>query len=501
MKTIIKIYLILMIFLPKKSFGDERSGEALLSYSLLWTGYYYNSIRTDEGEFPSNEEIFGGATLYQRGNLSLTFPAINLDLRFMATDKRTIPFMENDSRAGFNPAIGIYHKGSNSRFLYGIQSEYGLPARISNIWQRSIPYMEARSPSSRDLKLEPSSNDENQTYLYLSSPRNLPVNFFLSLTLDDIFEKDISNPAYGAGFGFKTSNLEFRLDAYHTRRSLAERKISTWFSSSPPLPERESGIGALGFVINTNNFGIAGDWAHSETFAYGKGIYSNFALRMGNRPWRFSLSGDGASSRFVDKNGANTGNGFRAAIKLENFMPRSGLFRVQGTFRSPYINESFNRANLSIYFRPSSPTAAQRRETSTILRFSRASLTFNRDARNPEKVMDNYDTMMAYTLGPLSGNLNCSIQTLSKMDSLFNAVFFEELDSIKFGGNMSIKLSIFDIRTGLAYTYRVERDPIWEFSLNVSVNPGKWGRLGLRIASTNFPTRWNYTLSWRYNGN
>ena len=495
MKKASIIFLLFISFTPIKSFGNDGKAKPLLNYSILWTGYYYNSIRTPEGELPSYTEILGGGTFYQRGNIYLTFPAMDLGLRFMATDKRTLPFTENDNRAGFNPAIGIYHEGSNSRFLYGVQNEYGLPARISNIWQRSLPYMDARSPSSRDLKPEPSSTDEAQTYLYLSLPRNAPINFFFSIALDDIY------PAYGTGLGFKIQNMEFHLDAYHTKRTLTERKISTWFSSSPPLPERESAINALSFVINSNSFGIAADWAYSETFAYGKGLYSNFAIRIGNRPWRFSLTGDGASSRFVDRNGANTGNGFRTAVKLEHFMPRSGLLRVQGTFRSPGINESFNRANLSIYYRPSSPTAAERRESNSILRFNRASLTFNRDARNTEKILDTYDAMIGYSLGPLSGTFNSSIQTLSNMESLYSMVFFRGLDSIKFGGNMSVKPLIFNIGTGLAYTYRVEKDPIWEFSLNVSVNPGKWGRLGFRIASTNFPNRWNYTLSWRYNAN
>ena len=290
--------------------------QSLFNLDLLWTGFWYKSIRTQEGEFPATDDIFSGGTLFNRGDLSLRLPRQELSFRFLATDKRLLPLEEDDGRAGFNPALGIYHQGSGSRLLHGVQTEFGLPARVNNVWLRWIPYMESRSPSSRDLKLEPAARDRAENYLYLALPYNwLPgIDAFFSTALDEEMQT-----AFGSGIGYARESMQVRFEGFFTRKELAPRQVSAWFSETPPLPQRDFDIYALSLLINTPNLGFATDWAFSETFAWGQGTYGNFALRLGHRPWRFSLAGDGATNRFSDRSGSTAGAGLRLGARAERF--------------------------------------------------------------------------------------------------------------------------------------------------------------------------------------
>ena len=481
--------------------NPAKSGEKFFTWDLNWTGSWYKSIKTPDGDFPPTEDLFSGGTLFNRGNLMLGLPRQDLSFRFMATDKRLLPPEDENSKAGFNPGLGVYHLGSGSRFLYGVQSEYGLPARVNNVWLRSVPFMESRSPSSRDLKTEPSAQDKSQSYLYLALPYGFLPGFdiFASAALDEKL-----NGSYGGGIGLGGSRADFRLEGFYTGKELPPRKVSTWFSSAPPLPERDFSIYALGMIFNSPLVSFAGDWAWSETFAWGRGVYGNASLRLGNKPWRFSLGGDGASSRFADRSGATAGSGFRLAAKGERFWPRSGLLRFQAALRAPGLDEDFSRGNLSLYFRPPAPTATEKRNSLFPLRFTRASLSLNRDARAPAKTADSLDALAGFSLGPLSSVFSCSLHSLSCLNEedgtspLFQFPAFETFQSFKISGELGIKPSIFDIRIRLGYTIRKKKDPLWEPSLNCSVRPGKWGRLGLKITYTDFPEKWNYTVSWRF---
>ena len=474
-------------------------------WDLLWTGSWYNSLRTEDGDLPPTEEFFSGATLYNRGEFRLAMPRQELYFRFLATDKRLVPLEEEDGKAGFNPGLGIYHQGSGSRLLYGVQSEYGLPARINNVWNRSVPFMESRQPSSRDLKIEPAAKDESEAYLYLGLPQNILPGFdaFASAALDGEL-----NPAFGSGFALGLSRAVLRLEGFYTQKTLAPRNASTWFSAAPPLPERDFNAYAVGASFDSQHIAFATDWAFSETFAWGQGLYGNASLRLGNRPWRFSLAGDGAGSRFADRSGSTAGPGFRLAARGERFWPRSGLMRLQTTLRSPALDEGFNRGSLSAYYRPSAPSAAARRNDPNAIRFSRASLSMNRDARNPEKTADTLNALAAFNMGPFSSVFYGSLHSLSSLDAhsgmpLLGFPVFESFDSFRLSGELGWKLSNFslgdlDLRSRLGYTIRAEKENLWDLSLNASLRPGKWGRIGLRIASTDFPERWNYTLSWRF---
>ncbi|MCL2070218.1 MAG: hypothetical protein FWH19_04450 [Treponema sp.] len=476
-----------------------------MDWRLLWTGSWYNSLRTEEGDLPPVEEVFSGGILYNRGDLRLSLPQQDLALRFLATDKRLVPFEENDGRAGFNPALGLYYRGTGSlgaegRFLYGVQSEFGLPARINNVWLRSVPFVESRQPSSRDLKAEPAARDRAESYLYLALPL-FGMDVFASAALDEE-----QNPAIGSGIGLEMGGAALRFEGFYTQKTLPPRNASTWFSPSPPLPERDFEIYALGTIFQYQNISFASDWAFSETFAWGEGVYGNAALRLESRPWRFSLAGDGATGRFADRSGSSAGAAFRLAGRAEHFWPRSGLLRLQSTIRAPALDEDFNRGNFSVYYRPSAPGAAERRENPNKLRFSRASLSLNRDARRPDRTADSISGLAGFILGPFNSTFTGSLQNTSSLADdgipLFSAPAFESFDSFRVSGELGWRPAGFpvgslDLRARLGHTTRAEKENLWDLSLNCSLRPGKWGRIGLRAASTDFPRRWNYTLSWR----
>ena len=472
----------------------------LFTWDLLWTLSYSNAVKAEDS--PDAEEIISGGTLYNRGDLSLGIPRLDLHLRFLATDKRLMPPEENDGKAGFNPGFGLYHNGSSSRFLYGVQSEYGLPARINNVWLRGIPFMESRSPSSRDLKIEPAAKDRPESYLYLGLPDSVLPGFdaFASAALDADY-----NPSFGAGLGFSFSKTLARLEGFYTQKKLPPRGASTWFSASPPLPERDFDIYALGAIFNTDKFAFATDWAYSETFAWGQGVYGNAALRLGNKPWRFSLAGDGAGPRFSDRSGSTSGGGLRLAARGEHFWPRSGLLRFQGSLRKEGLEESFNRGALSFYFRPSAPSAAEKRNKPNAIRFSRASLSVNRDTRKPEKTLESLNLLAAFNLGPVASSFSLAPHWVSCLDpddgSILAQPAFESMDSYKISGELGykppIRFGVLDLKARLGYTARAEKESIWELSLNASLKPAKWGRISVKIASPDFPAKWEYSLGYR----
>jgi len=494
--------LLLLVLTAFSAFGKDIAEKPLFIWDLLYTGYYYSGMKNADEDFSSPEDLFSGGTLYNRLNLSVGVPKLDLSLRLLATDKRLVPLVDDDQKAGFNPGFGIYHPESGSRLLYGVLSEYGLSARINNVWLRGIPFMETRNPSTRDLKVEPSAKDESETYLYLSLPRSILPGYeaFAAAAIDSEL-----NLTFSGGVGMEKNKKEIRLEGFYTGKKLPQRKASSWFSASPPLPERDFNIYALGFIFNSPVLAFATDWAWSQTYAWGTGLYGNFALRYENKPWRFSLAGDGAEGRFADRSGATAGRGFRLAAKGERRWPRSGLLRFSGDIRSAGLGESFSRGSAAIYYRPSAPSAAEKRNSPSLFRFTRASLSIGRDARKPKKTADSISALAGFNIGPFTGAFSFSFHSLSFLgeESLFQFPVFENFDSFKVSGELGwkppkLRIGAIDLKARLGCTIKAEKDPIWELSLNGSIKPAKWGRIGLKIASTDFPDKWNFTLSWRF---
>jgi hypothetical protein len=430
-----------------------------------------------------------------------------LTFRLQGIDKRKLP---SEEEGQINPGFGLYYNGSrntgsfgkilgNSRLLWGILDEYGLPARLRNVWAKSPPYTEYRKPYSSDLKTDPSTN-KPETYLYLGLPKwNIfswgAFSGFISAQMDDDFY-----PAFGTGFDFQfNKNTALKLDGFYTQRVLKGKSPSAWFSLSPPLPDREFRFYGLGTAFDAKNWSIAGDLGLSETFAWGRGLYANAALRLGTRPWKFSFAIDAAGSRYVGRDGNIPGAGFRIAGRLESQWVRSGLFRATLVFRSPGLGEDFDRSSIDFYFRPSSPPA----RSNPFFRFTRASLSLSRNAVNPLKTEDSISAVLAFNISILrfvfTGNIY-SLTSLNK-DELFLALplppCFDLFKSSKISSEISwsIKGVQFSIKAG--YLIRAEKNNIWDFSLNTSLRLAKLGRISFKIAAPEFPDKWTYTLSWR----
>ncbi|WP_148257616.1 hypothetical protein [Leadbettera azotonutricia] len=489
---------------------EIASAEPSFTWGLLWSGSWANSFRAagqaENQEAFSGEDIFAGGTLANRGDFNFGLPNLGLLLRVQAVDKRVLP--PDDARAPiFTPGFGIYYDGSGpvgsflgkGRLLRGVLDEEGLPARIRNVWVKSAPFVEKRKPAMSELKTEASSSKESETCLYLGLPQWGHFSGYASTRIDD----DL-NPAFG--FGVETNwgdNYSLGFDGFYTQKELAARKASGWFSAAPPLPERDFRFWAFGAAFNTQNFGLASDLALSEAFAFGRDMYGNAAIRIGDKPWRFSLAADAAGSRYVDRGGAAPGAGFRMASRLERRWVRSGSFRFDTVFRSPGFGEIFNRGEASIYFRPSAPSPKNR----LLFHFSRASLALSRDARVPLKTEDSLQVMAGFNFGSWRTSLSGALHGRSIFDVDENPLpfplppAFETFESFKAGGELNWSKGIVSISAKTGYTIKAEKENIWDIAVNASVKPGKWGRVGLKIASDQFPEKWNYTLTWRLETN
>jgi hypothetical protein len=468
--------------------------EALFSWDLLWSGSWFNET-----------ESTSGGTLFNRGDLWLGIPRQDLLLRFQLLDKRKGKFWEPDEKGIFNPGAGLYYEGEGkfsfigpSRILWGIQDEYGLPARIYNVWAKSVPYVEYHKPASRELKTETSSTKKPETHLYLGFPVLGPFSGYAMVNLDEELD-----PAYGGGTELRWGkDSMFRLEGFYTEKKLAPRTAQSWFSSSPPLPERDFRIYALGTVLDTSLFGLASDLAYSEAFAYGRDIYANFALRFGNRPWRFSIAADGAGRHFVGRDGTAVKEGFRTGGRLERPGTRSGLFKISGDFRAPKFGEPFEQGSVLFYFRPSSSQTKKKKSLPSGL--SRISLSFDRDGRTREKTKDTAEASVGFNLGPIRtvfAGTYTALTVFSPEDNPFPLPIppaFGVYDSAKVSGEISWSPGIFQLRARLGHTIRKEKESLWDVSFYGSAKVGKHNRLSLKLAAPVFPREWNYTVSWRF---
>jgi hypothetical protein len=367
--------------------------------------------------------------------------------------------------------------------LYGPLDEYGLAARIRNVWAKSVPFVEYHRSSVRDLKTEASSTAQDMSYLYLASPvldlsalgASLPgLGAFAYGELDEGL-----NPAFGGGllarWGKKAS---LSAEGFYTGRELAPRKVQSWFSAPPPLPQREFRVAALGLVFLSPHFALASDLAWSETFAYGRGLYGNAGLRVTFNPWIFSLAADGAGDRFTGRDGAAAGPGFRTAARVERKGKKSSLLRLSGTFRSPGWGEDIDRFTLSAYYRFPAP-----RTGAFPLGISRLSFALDRDMRESGPPMG-YEALLGLRLwfvgaafsGALGGGTG------------------------KASGELSWYPGRFQLRTKLGWTLEGDGEKVWDASIYGALR-WKWGRISVKIAATELPRpapeNFTYTLSCR----
>jgi hypothetical protein len=489
-----------------------QSPAQVFNWSLFesgsWEGIDLNSSDGSDSSSSSQRN----STLHNRGELRLNFLPLNLSLRGQVLDRRTLNFeldppWFDPEKAVTNFNGALYHKTTGSRFLFGVLDEWGLPARIRNPWIRSPPYAENHRPIMADLKTTASSTKEDEAYLYLSSPflelfPDIRMRGFLSAQT----ETGGFSPALSGGVDMvlkKSMNLLF--ETFYTGVTLPPTKSSSWFSDPPPLPEREFDLYAAGVLFSGPLFSLSTDWAFSQTFAWGTGVYGNLGISVTpslpfgkiKRPLTVSLAMDGAGERFVYRDGANHGEGFRSALKAEWKGERNSLFRVNTVLRANSFGEDFNRVSAGFYYR--FPAAAK--NSVSIFRLTRISLTVDRNAENPQKIADGLSGYVGFSLNlrnlrinsPFGINISGSIKGLTSSEADPEEPWL--MNSSGINCEFTWSPLIFQFKTKAGYSVNAKNDEKWLFSLSGAAR-FKYGRLSLKLESPDFPEKWSMTVSW-----
>ncbi|GHV05177.1 hypothetical protein FACS189485_11760 [Spirochaetia bacterium] len=527
----ITIAILIFLFFPAGVFFAESLPAKLpafppklpaFNWDILWAGSWEK-----EGK------------LENRADLHLHLPGPGLSLRVEALDRRTGEFpqpwpWEEAAIAEAHTHLlgGLYHDPTGSRLLYGVLDEWGLAARLRNPWARAVPFAENHKPSMAELKTAPTSTKEAETYLYLGSPvldlspvihREVSLRPFASVMADREW-----NPAFNGGFDAEFGKkMGLSLEGFYTGRELAPRKSTAWFSKTPPLPERDFSLFGLGLLFTSPYVSVSSDWGWSETFAWGSDVYGNLGLRFGNplaplgRRWQISLAADGAGARYVGRDGASPGSGFRSAGKFELKGKKSSLFKLSTALRGSAIGEAFERSTSTVYYRFPSALVP--------FRVSRVSLSAARNAQDPAKTLDSLDGTLGFTLNPQ--RILQSSSKKPRKGSVWTApvglVFSASLDGVlaldeeppypypipgdyefnsaKTAGELTWSPGIFQFRAKAAYVMKPKKDGIWDLAFSAAVKtPGagpywKPGRISLKIAFPDFPEKWDLTVSWRLN--
>jgi hypothetical protein len=439
--------------------------------------------------FESGSWVQGG-NLTNRIDLRLYAP-LGLTFRAQATDRRLTPPWEHPDSGVTALGTALYHKGTGSRLLYGLVETAGLPNRTRNIWAHSAPWFESHQLSTADLKTSAGDAEASETYIELLSPPARLFNGGLSLRLDSNAEAVF----VGRGEMRLPHNSSVRLEGLVTKRVLEERGMSQWFSDKPYLPERKFGFYALSAVFANPYISFAADFARSEVFAWGADIYVNAALRIGYLPWRVSVAADGAGKRFSGSDGASTGAGFRAAAKFEWEGYRNMLFRAHSVLWAAAWQEPFDRGTIGIYLRLP-------QNKNYLVKLSRVSLGFERDARKPERITDGIDIDAAFVAGPFRPSLGIAAKqhTVAKPGDYINPFpsYTPEhrFDSVKFSATVSCQIYIVALNGSVAYTLTDGKEPLLISSVGAGVS-GKLGRISLKLTNNVKTGDWTYTLSWR----
>ncbi|MDR1389091.1 MAG: hypothetical protein LBJ31_03865 [Treponema sp.] len=471
-----------------------------LRWSLLWSGSWeYEKNMVNKGEF--------GLSLYQ------------LRFRLQYMDRRTGSFSSGGTEPVTGLAGGLYHEGSGTRLLYGKIQRFGLAARTANVWQRGAPYADSRTASGADLRTSITSTTQNAWYAYLGMPFRLDdkkkLLFFGSL---EMTPKGSSGPEttvtvsrpenphiIAAGAEYEWGARSLRAEGLYVKQQLAPRAATSWFSTTPALPSRESRLFGGGVNYRGPFFGLAADMAYSETFAFGRDWYGNIALRLGNRPWKFQAAFDSAGSRFVDTAGAVPGAGFRSAFRLERSGKSTSLFRAGALFRgsgpeySPSGGGASDAAAITNLF-SAAVKEVNRHTLDVSYRFPlkkrqkglypiRLAASWAQDRRERDSVLDTFNASAALGLSAVQAKSEGKLIYSQKKPNSWSAA--EEI---------SYRRGIFraSIKTGYAASLKKERwNDAWNTQAAASLR-WKGNRLSLKAASADFPRDWSYTVSWTF---
>ncbi|MDR2181444.1 MAG: hypothetical protein LBN92_02070 [Treponema sp.] len=487
---------------PAQDTADTKA-RLPLEWSLLWSGAW-------ESE----------KNISNRGELGLSRGSARFRLQYL--ERRTAAsreaFAASFDAAPEKPpvtdlAAGLYHESSGTRLLYGKLQRFGLAARASNVWRRGAPYTEARTAASADLRTAVSSSAVPAWYAYLGAPfrlgdgKNLKV--FASLELaaetDDAAVNHVTirrsgnEPVAAAGAEYSRGTSTVRAEGVYASRTLPPREAAAWFSASPGLPERDTRLAGGSLSYSAPRFAVAADAVRSETFAFGRDWYGSLALRVGNKPWRFQASFDGAGSRYVDPDGSVPGAGFRSAFRLERSGKSASLFRLGALFRTSGPDDAPPNAAAALrYWGDAAFTTIDRHTLDASYRFPakkrqsgprpiRFSFSWARDRRDPEAVLDSCKASASVGLWAIQ----------AESEGLL-ALTEGKPDEYRFSEELGYRRGIFKASAKAAYTAVLKKEA-WQGAWNVSASTSfRWrgNRVTLKAAAADFPREWTAAVSW-----
>ncbi len=441
------------------------------------TGFFLEPLWSASWEHEKN--------IINRIDLKFGISGPGLLFRGQLVDRRPVTFIETDALTALGAAM--YHTGTGSRFLYGIITETGLSARLKNIWLHGVPLQTNHSPSSSDLTTTPSSTKEEGFFFYLGSPRLGPVRLFSSV----YFEHDLQ-PLYAAGIDYYFSpKIWMKIEGLYTEQTVKARQPSTWFSKEAWLPERASRL--YGGSINVNHpfWGISGDAAYSETFAFGKGWYGDISFRIGHRPWRFQAGFDMVNGAFTDREGAMPDNGFRTGIQFEVWGKAGAFFKLSGNIQGTEFGEplSKSRLQMSYYF----PVPKQ-----SAVRLSRIHFNLEGDSLGQPDPGSAVKTGFGLYLGPVLAASELSIHgdDDNNRNALLRIADFKAWDMLSFSEELQYRIKSWTFRA--KFTYLIEEkksEKVHSYNIQVySAVNWKWGRISGTFSFNEFPDDWTYTI-------
>ena len=486
------------------------NAEQVYNWGLLWSGSW------EEKASPSEDEPALSGTLNNRGETTVHYLPLDLLWRGQILGRR--PFnIDIDSPWGdpnkviTHYAMGLYHKATGSRLLLGPLDETGLPARIRNPWIRSPAYAENHTNTSADLRTTVSSTREDEVYLYLASPLlELSPSVMLKGFFSAQTETKEQTPAFSGGFDFRfPKNTRLTAELFYTERTLQSKEITPWFSDLPPLPERDFRLFAAGLLFKNAYFSISSDFAQSEAFSWGSGIYANLGISLSppisvsSRPYPLliSFSADGSGPRYINRDGVNYTEGFRSAAKIEWRDRYNSLLKLDTVLRADAFGYNYNRSSTGIYYRFPS------KRNSSPVRISTISLSADRNAVNHLKISDSYSGNIGININmeyfnlknPLRVYLDGSIKGLSKSDINPNPYPIPaewNWESTAISWEFIWTHGVFQLRSKTRCTIAAKKDEIWDLSVSASAR-FKQGRLTIKAASPDFPEKWRWSASWR----
>ncbi|MDR1218062.1 MAG: hypothetical protein LBK73_00440 [Treponema sp.] len=445
-------------------------------------------------------------TLENRIDGRFFLPLPTFYLRAELLERNAFP-LDGFTAENLNWGAGLYHKGTGSRILYGALDEWGLSARIRNPWIRSAPFVDHHQPVGSDLTQEFSTKKEAKAVLFLASPDidffngAASISGFVSATLDGAL-----NPAFtgGAEVHF-TRKTTLRVEGFWTGKELPPRAASGWFSEKFALPERAFHVFAVAFLWMSPWASVSSDWAFSEMIAFGRGVYGNIGVRIGKKPWLFSFAADGAGERFAGSDGSVPGQNARIAGKIERYGKKSSLFRVSTSLRSSGMGDlfeadcdandvfaasRFERSSTGVYYRFPA-------QTKLPVRISRISLSADRNAPEGEAPQDAYKGEIGVQWWKLRSSFSCALAGVSGDNSSpYPAPEQWRLDSVRIAGSAAYSIGPFRFGVSVGYTASAKAE-IADGSFSVAVQK-KRRRFAVKIATSEFPTLWEFTLSGRF---